>query len=199
MYGHEQHTVVVDATVLHPRTLREWLPMIALSRRGEVHRVRWSEDVPSETLHRPRRDHPHGDGRRIESVRTSLEKPFAEYKVTGVPIDPSCDGPDPNDAPVHSAAVACGADIPLTSDKRLTRWTLDNDDELPYEVRDPDDLFCFVDTCAPYIVEEVVRDQSASWAERRGDAPLVQHLGDAGATEFAERVQAHVPRIALHG
>lgn len=199
MHGQGTHTVFVDANILYSRTLRDWFFLIGMSELGEVYRARWSEDGLVEALYHLRRDHPDWPSTQIEDVRAKLEANFGECKVTGFDMDPAYDGPDPNDKHIHSAAIACEADIILTNDAEFSAWWQVNSDHSPYEVQDPDYFFCLTDDSVPDIVEDVVREQGRYWAKRHGEARLVESLHSAGVPEFSERVARHIQRIALRG
>lgn len=199
MYGQGLHTVFVDANILYSRTLRDWLFLMGMSDVGEIYRVRWSEDVLIEALYRLRRDHPEWHSSRIEDVRGKIERHFAECKVSNFAMDDHYDGEDRHDNHVHSAAVACRADIILTADKGFATWWQKRSDESSYEVQDPDSFFCLIDDSAPDIVVDVVRQQSSYWARHRGEARLVESLRAARVPDFAERIKGHVRQIALHG
>lgn len=199
MYGQGLHTVFVDANVLYSRTLRDWFFLMGMSGAGEIYRVRWSEDVLVEALYHLRREHPTWNSGQIEDVRSKLETGFADCKVTGFDVSTDAGPPDPHDLHVHSAALACGADIVLTADVPYLSWWEEKSDHLPYEAHDPDSFFCLVEDSAPDIVVDTIHKQSVYWAMHKGEARLVETLQAAGAVEFADRVARHLRRIALRG
>lgn len=197
MYGSGQHTVFVDANVLYSRTLRDWFCMIGTSAAGEVYQARWSEDVLTEALYHLRRQHPEWPSGKIEVVRTHLVTHLGHCKVTDFPVADSFLGSDPDDHHVHSAAVHCQADMVLTADPRGLLADGRDPDELPYEIWEPDEFFCYVDDCAPDVVRHEVKAQVAYWAGRcQGDVDLPGSLRRADAPEFAERVRRHLQVIA---
>lgn len=91
---------------------------------------------------------------------------------------------------MHAAAIACAADVVLTSDGGFTA----TGDGLPYEVYEPDDFFVLVDDSAPGLVRCVTARQARHHWQRAGSADLCAMLVAAGCPTFAERV-----RVRLQG
>lgn len=98
-------------------------------------------------------------------------------------------GKDALDAHVHAAAVACRADILLTTNVADFVWY---ENESPYEVLTPDEFLVLVDEAAPELVAEVAVKMCSYWFKRSGDANLPKKLKDAGCPKFAERVRRHL-------
>lgn len=191
--------VFADANVLYSRTLRDWLALLQLRAPGEIYTVYWTEDVLAETIYRLRRRHPDWDGGKITQIRDRIAGTFEGGRVEDFAIDNTFPGKDDNDRHVHAAAVACHADIVLTSDGGFHDVDR-NADSLPYEVYRPDEFFLLVDDCAPHLVREVTKEQTLYWAARQdGKADLATPLTDAGCPKFAERVRSHQCQLSLPG
>ncbi|MGL5816560.1 MAG: PIN domain-containing protein [Phycicoccus sp.] len=187
------HRVFVDSNVLYSRTLRDWLGLLYLQGERSVFTVFWSEDVLAEALRTLRKKHPEWDGGKISTIRQHIAGTFEVGRVDNFVVDGSYTGPDPHDAHVHGAAVACCADFLLTCNVAHFPETPE------YEVITPDDFFCLMDDVAPALVTDVVREQAQYWGRKRGEADLVGNLERAQAFKFADRVHRHLKTIALKG
>lgn len=104
-------------------------------------------------------------------------------------IDGSYSGRDQGDAHVHAAAIACGADVLITSNVADFVWA---DDSPPYDIMTPDEFFVLVDDSSPWHVVDVVQATCSYWVSRTGQADLPRALVAAGCPVFAERVRAHL-------
>lgn len=72
-----------------------------------------------------------------------------------------------------------------------------DDDELPYEVFEPDAFFVLADDSAPHIIRSVTREQTMYWCAKRGQALPAQQLEAARCPEFAQRVRGHQSGLLL--
>ncbi|MFC6088217.1 PIN domain-containing protein [Saccharothrix lopnurensis] len=188
----------MDANVLYSRTLRDWLALLQIRSTEEIYTVYWTEDVLAEAIYHLRRRHPDWPGARITSMRDLIAKTFEGGRVDDFTIDDSFFGGDGDDRHVHAAAVACQADLILTSDNGF--FTVGHDaDAKPYEVYKPDEFFMLVDDSAPHLVRQVTREQTVHWVRTSGRADLAGKLVDAGCPRFAERVRAHQGQLSLPG
>lgn len=188
MRGVGRHAVFVDANVLYSRTHRDWLALLYLE--SETFQVFWSEDVVTETIYHLRKDHPGWGGAQIAAVRQSICRTFEVGRVDDYVIDPSTTQRDVGDAHVHAAAVACDADILLTSN------VADFAKDAPYEVMRPDAFFELVGASDPAAVRRVVRKQVDYWFRRRGSCDLPAMLVSAECPRFADQVVAHLQALA---
>lgn len=189
------HNVLVDANVLYSRTLRDWLALIYLAD-SELFRVRWTTDIVTEALYRLRKNHPEWDGAKIDAARGHIEDTFLDGRVVDFTVDGSFLGCDPHDAHVHAAAIACNADILLTSNISDFLPPSVDSDSLPYELWRPDEFFVMLDDAAPDVVRSVTADQLDYWMQKDGEADLPKSLRNADAPAFADRVRRHL--VALH-
>lgn len=181
--------VFVDANVWFSRTLRDWIGMLYTSPDSAPFEVRWTEDVLAEVLYHLRRKHPDWDGGRITGIRDRIARTFEVGRVDDFHVGDDYMGKDAFDAHVHAAAVACRADILLTTNVADFVW---DENESPYEVLTPDEFLLLVDDSAPELVAEAAVQMCTYWVKRTGEANLPKELKDAGCPNFAERVRRHL-------
>lgn len=178
--------VFLDANVLYPRTLRDWLCLLSYEGTPPLYYAYASEDVLAEVLYHLRKDHPGWDGTMIHAVRQSivgsLQPLVHDYRVGDHPRK------DPGDAHVHAAAVAAQADYLVTSN---VRDFAQDDAALPYEVVGPDEFLCLVSDAAPSVVRAVTKRQMGYWASRRDESKLPEYLERSRCPRFAARVREH--------
>ncbi|MGW5313265.1 hypothetical protein [Nocardia thailandica] len=186
----------VDANVLFPRTLRDWLAMLCLHPDNEVFELFWSDDVMAEFHYHLRKRNPLFDDAQIGGIRRRMEKSFASGRVTGYSIDRTVLYPDVGDAHVHCAAVHAAADILLTNNARDFTGV----EELPYEIYSADAFFEYVDDAAPHIVRDVIGQQLVYHMRKSGGGAvgLPERLRSSNAPAFAERVRGHLQTIEVN-
>lgn len=105
-------TVVYDANVLYPNTLRDLLIRIAQS--GTV-QAKWTNVILDEMLAALRRNRPDIPAERLERLRDLMNKAVRDCLVTG--HEPLIEGlklPDPDDRHVLAAAIKAGAQVIVT-------------------------------------------------------------------------------------
>lgn len=105
-------TVVYDANVLYPNTLRDLLIRIAQS--GTV-QAKWTNAILDEMLAALRRNRPDIPAERLERLRDLMNKAVRDCLVTG--HEPLIEGlklPDPDDRHVLAAAIKAGAQVIVT-------------------------------------------------------------------------------------
>jgi predicted nucleic acid-binding protein len=108
-------TVVYDANVLYPNTLRDLLIRIAQS--GTV-QAKWTNAILDEMLAALRRNRPDIPAEKFERLRDLMNKAVRDCLMTG--HEPLIEGlklPDPDDRHVLAAAIKAGArsSLPATS------------------------------------------------------------------------------------
>jgi predicted nucleic acid-binding protein len=109
-------TVVYDANVLYPNTLRDLLIRIAQS--GTV-QAKWTNAILDEMLAALRRSRPDIPAEKLERLRDLMNKAVRDCLVTG--HEPLIEGlklPDPDDRHVLAAAIKAGAQIIVTRNLR---------------------------------------------------------------------------------
>jgi predicted nucleic acid-binding protein len=105
-------TVVYDANVLYPNTLRDLLIRIAQS--GTV-QAKWTNAILDEMLAALRRSRPDIPAGKLERLRDLMNKAVRDCLVTG--HEPLIEGlklPDPDDRHVLAAAIKAGAQVIVT-------------------------------------------------------------------------------------
>jgi predicted nucleic acid-binding protein len=180
--------VFVDANVLVSRTQRDWLFQLRIEA-DSMFQLHCTEDVLAEVLHTFRRQNPKASGGQTTRLRRSLCALLDEI-LDDFDATVNYEGTDEHDRHVHSAAVACNADILLTCDEGLLGQQ--TPDSLPYTLMHPDDFFLLVDDSASLVVRAVT-DASRRYWEGKPDAKgLAQALVDAQCPEFSMRITDHL-------
>lgn len=181
--------VLVDANVWFSRTLRDWIGMLYTTPDSAPFEVKWTEDILAELLRALRRKNPEWDGGEISRIRDLIAGTFEVGRVDDYLVAGDYLGNDPNDAHVHAAAIACGADILLTQNvKDFAR----RENESSYEVLTPDEFFLLIDDSRPELVSKVTVSICEYWMNRKIEAELPKSLKEAGCPRFAERVRVHL-------
>ncbi|OHV29888.1 MULTISPECIES: PIN domain-containing protein [Pseudofrankia] len=122
-------TVVYDANVLYPNTLRDLLIRIAQS--GLV-QAKWTSQILDEMVTALRRNRPDIPPTRLDRLRDLMNAAVRDALVSG--HEPLIDGlklPDPDDRHVLAAAVKTGAQVIVTRNLKhfpatdLEPWNID--------------------------------------------------------------------------
>ncbi|MEE9393130.1 MAG: PIN domain-containing protein [Planctomycetota bacterium] len=113
---HSHFTVVFDACVLYPATLRNLLLQLATS---GLFRARWTEEIHSEWIRNLLIDRPDIDPRKLQRLRILIDRAVPDCLVTGFePLIGGLSLPDGNDRHVLAAAIRCQAAIIVTANLR---------------------------------------------------------------------------------
>lgn len=150
--------------------------------------VQWTDDVLAELLYHLRKRHPPWGGDRISGIRDQIAGTFEIGRVKDFEIGDDYRGRDPFDAHVHAAAVACQADVLLTANVNDFEWDEQN---MPYEVQEPDEFLVLVDDSWPELVSDVAVQMCGYWLRRSTEADFLR-LTNAGCPQFADRVRRHL-------
>jgi predicted nucleic acid-binding protein len=105
-------TVLYDANVLYPNTLRDLLIRIAQS--GTV-QAKWTDAILDEMLTALRRNRPDIPAEKLDALRDRMNKAVRDCLVSG--YEPLIEGlklPDPDDRHVLAAAIKAGAQVIVT-------------------------------------------------------------------------------------
>lgn len=92
---------------------------------------------------------------------------------------------------MHAAAVACRADVLLTTNLDDFTW---DENTSPYDLMDPDGFLVLLDDAAPELVAAVTARMCDYWVSRTGHADVCARLRSAGCPQFADRVLEHLHR-----
>lgn len=181
--------VLPDSNVLHSRTIRDWILLIALHP-GELFHVYYSEDIIAETIATIRRRNPALDGGALTRIHDRLVGSMHD-RVSEYPIVLHPDIQDPKDQHVHSAAIAAGIDYLVTGDSDFTGLPAPTIDDLPYEIHTPDSFLITVDDHHPQVVRAVTLQQHEYWTGR-GCQNIATVLQQSSCPLFANRVRGHL-------
>jgi len=122
-------TVLYDANVLYPNTLRDLLIRIAQS--GMV-QAKWTNAILDEMVEALRRNRPDVPAGKLERLRGLMNKAVRDCLVTD--YEPLLEGlklPDPDDRHVLAAAIKAGAQVIVTRNLKdfpestLTQWNIE--------------------------------------------------------------------------
>ncbi len=151
-------TVVYDACVLYPATLRDLLIRLA---RTDRFRARWSDDILDEMVRGILRDRPDLDPAALERTRALMCEAVRGCLVAGYEqLIPSLELPDENDRHVLAAAIRAGAQVIVTHnlkdfpDAALAPFGI--------EAQSPDDFVLHLLELAPSVVAATVELQASA-------------------------------------
>ena len=106
-------TVVYDACVLHPATLRDLLVRLAAT---DLFRARWSNHILDEMVNSVLRRRSDLTLAQLERTRRLMCDAVRDCVVTGYePLIETIELPDPDDRYVVAAALRCGAQVIVTN------------------------------------------------------------------------------------
>lgn len=172
-------TVVYDATVLHPASLRDLL--VRLAKTG-LFRAQWSEQILDEMVRSILRQETGQDATRLDRTRRLMCEAVPDCLVTG--HEPLIDGlhlPDPDDRHVLAAAIRSHSQVIVTHN--LRDFPDEALDQFGLEAQHPDLFVLHLVDLAPAQVAAVIERQASAL---RSPAQTVDDL--------LTRLSAHVPR-----
>jgi hypothetical protein len=113
---HSHFTVVFDACVLYPATLRNLLIQLATT---SLFRARWTDDIREEWTRALRRDKPDITVEQATRLNVLMERAVPDCLVTGYePLIAGLSLPDADDRHVLAAAIRCHAAVIVTTNTR---------------------------------------------------------------------------------
>jgi predicted nucleic acid-binding protein len=122
-------TVVLDANVLYPNTVRDLLIRIGQAR---LVRIRWTDQILHEVFRNLAENRPDIDPAKSERLRVLMNDAIPDVLVTGYePLIEVLDLPDPDDRHVLAAAIKVGAQMIVTDNlrdfpaDRLAKWDIE--------------------------------------------------------------------------
>lgn len=149
-------TVILDACVLYPASLRDFLLRLV---EADVFRGHMSRDILDECFRSVERDRPEL-GAKLKRTREILEEAFADLLVNGYAhLVHDLDLPDPDDRHVLAAAIAAEATIIVTFN--LKDFPAERLAAHGVSAVHPDAFVLACIEAAPEAVAEVVRAQAA--------------------------------------
>lgn len=100
-------TVIYDACVLYPQTLRDLLMHLALA---DLFKAKWSAQIHDEWMRNLHASKPDIPFEKLERVRDLMDAHVRDALVIGhEPLIEALSLPDPDDRHVLAAAIKCGA------------------------------------------------------------------------------------------
>ncbi len=106
-------TVVYDACVLYPASLRDLLLRLALT---DLFHARWTYMIHEEWMRNVLKDRPHISLERLERTRALMDTNIRDGLISGFEyLIPTLVLPDPDDRHVLAAAICSGADRIVTA------------------------------------------------------------------------------------
>ena len=144
-----------DASVLHPGSLRDLL--IRLGRSG-LYQAKWTEQILDEALAAIVRDQPELV-QRLDRTRQLMRDAIPDAMVAGYEeLIPSLELPDPGARHVLAAAIACNAQVIITS--TLRRYPEVQLQKYNIEAQRPDEFIVNVIELAPARVVDIMQKQA---------------------------------------
>lgn len=192
--------VLVDACVLAPKTLRDWLLLLRLQESGSLFSLCYTEDVLAETIKAIRRRYPDLPGTELTKIRDKI------VKVMDDRIDAYGHGQgeeaisDEFDRHLHAAATDGRVHTLVTLDNGFLNLTEDVTDRFDYEISSPDDFFVMVDKADPALVKAVLQYQMKHRAKiGHPDFDFGGALRNSNCPIFADRITQRLKQLALAG
>lgn len=150
----DRFSVVYDACVMYPATLRDTLMRLALT---DVFKAQWTDKIHEEWINALLRTKKY-DREILERVRDLMDAHARDPKVTGYePLIEGLDLPDLDDRHVLAAAIKCGANAIVTFN--LKDFPIDYLKPLNIEPLHPDDFIYYQIDMAPAKCCEALRRQ----------------------------------------
>lgn len=174
-------TVLYDANVLYPSTLRDVLIRVAMA--GLV-QAKWTETILDETFSHLKANRPDLEPAALDRTRELMNASVRDVLVTGFePLIAALELPDPDDRHVLAAAIKAKAQVIVTANLRdfpdsvLSAWDV--------EARHPDDFLLDQFHIDALSLHRVIQDIANAWRDP-----------DAGASEVLDALERDAPRAA---
>lgn len=166
--------VLLDANVLFPFTLRDFLVTLATT---ELYQAKWTDQIHDEWTRNLLKDRPDLVDS-LPKTRALMDKAVPDCLVMGYEdLIESLELPDPDDRHVVAAAIRCGAQIIVTNN--LKDFPSEVLDQYGIEAQHPDEFLEYQFGLRPNLVIRAAKEQRARWK----NPPLT-------AEEYLERLSA---------
>lgn len=127
-------TVVLDACVLYPASVRDILLRLASE---DLYRPKWTEEINNEWIRNLLDNREDLNRESLESTIATMNRAFRDAQVTGYQaLTEAVTLPDPDDRHVVAAAIRCNADLIVT--ENLTDFPQDKLAPYDIDIQDPD-------------------------------------------------------------
>ncbi len=151
-------TVVYDANVLYPASLRDLLIRVAMT--GVV-RARWTDEILDEVFRNILKNREELTEAKLGRTRELMNAAIRDVRVVGFePLIPALDLPDADDRHVLAAAIQCGAQSIVTHN--LKDFPADKLQPYGIEAVPPDEFILDLLDLAPGAILQVLHQQQSS-------------------------------------
>lgn len=183
--------VLLDANVLFPFTLRDFLVTLATT---ELYQAKWSEQIHDEWIRNVLKDRPElADV--LPRTRSLMDAAVPDCLVTGFEgLIESLELPDPNDRHVLAAAIRCGAQIIVT--KNLKDFPSEILEQFGIEAQHPDEFLDYQFGLRPNLVVRAAKEQRKRWKNPPLTAEeYLERLSSQGLVVTAEKLGDYMDLI----
>lgn len=182
---------LLDACVLFPAGIRDTLLSVAET---ELYRVRWTEEILSETRRAILRELPDLDPARIDGMLADMREAFPDATVEGYEQLIGSMTNDEGDRHVLAAAVESDAQVIVTSN--LRHFPPEACEPHHIDVQDPDE---FLDYAFELDPERVIAAIAYQAAKRQRPVTsfgeLLDILADRGLPAFTTSIRTHLSQV----
>ena len=179
-------TVVYDANVLHPPSLRDLLIRLACA---GLYRARWTEAILDEMTASVIRANPQLNPARLERTRDLMVRAVPDCLVTGYePLIKAVELPDENDRHVVAAAIRCRADLIITNNLRDFPDSLLS--QFDIKAQSPDHFVNdLLETAYDDVVQTLTRQAAALSRPPQSYSQLLDRLAQVGLPETVAAIR----------
>jgi predicted nucleic acid-binding protein len=183
--------VLLDANVLFPFTLRDFLVTLATT---ELYQAKWSEQIHDEWIRNVLKDRPELEVV-LPRTRSLMDAAVPDCLVTGFEgLIESLELPDPNDRHVLAAAIRCGAQIIVT--KNLKDFPSEILEQYGIEAQHPDEFLDYQFGLRPNLMVRAAKEQRKRWKNPPLTAEeYLERLSSQGLVVTAEKLGDYLDLI----
>lgn len=176
--------VLLDANVLFPFTLRDFLVTLATT---GLYQAKWTEQIHDEWIRNVLKSHPELE-KALPKTRAFMDAAVPDCLVTGYEdIIESLSLPDPDDRHVLAAAIRCGAQTIVTNN--LKDFPIEALDQYGIEAQHPDEFLEYQFGLRPNLVIRTAKEQRARWKNPTVTAEeCLERLSAQGLVVTAEKL-----------
>ena len=179
-------TVVYDANVLHPASLRDLLIRLACT---GLYRAKWTDAILDEMTTSVIRANPQLDPARLERTRQLMIRAVPDCLVTGYePLIRAVELPDHNDRHVVAAAIRCRAQTIVTNNLRDFP---DSDlNQFDIKAQSPDHfVYHLLETAYTEVVHTITRQAAALSQPPQSYNQLLDRLEQVGLPQTVAAIR----------
>jgi predicted nucleic acid-binding protein len=179
--------VLLDANVLFPFTLRDFLVTLATT---ELYQAKWTDQIHDEWTRNLLKDRPKlADA--LPKTRALMNSAVPDCLVTGYEdLIESLELPDPDDRHVLAAAIRCAAQVIVT--KNLKDFPSEVLDRFGITAQHPDEFLAHQFALRPSLLIRAAKEQRARWRNPPLTAEeYLDRLSAQGLVVTAEKLAAY--------